>query len=121
MFQNFNKSSSEGVNKADYDYDDSYMQDSGSEYEADRYDNRTESSEDSADSDSDYENEETGFRRLDASSGDSSGQQSLYMTAKKKHLIIKDGKILGRSKSQRKNKGESFVKILFCYCLPKEN
>lgn len=85
------------------------MQDSGSEYEADRYENRTESSDDSADSDSDYENEETGFRRLDASSGDSSGQQSLYMTDEKKHLIIKDGKILGRSKSQRKGKGEFYA------------
>ncbi|KAK9722844.1 hypothetical protein QE152_g19471 [Popillia japonica] len=83
--ENFAKSNSESI-KQDYDYDGSYMQDSGSEYEADRYENRTESSEDSAESDSDYENEETGFRRLDTSSGDSSGQQS-------------------RSKSQRKGKG----------------
>ncbi|KAK9722845.1 hypothetical protein QE152_g19471 [Popillia japonica] len=85
--ENFAKSNSESI-KQDYDYDGSYMQDSGSEYEADRYENRTESSEDSAESDSDYENEETGFRRLDTSSGDSSGQQS-------------------RSKSQRKDQNDS--------------
>ncbi|XP_022909643.1 uncharacterized protein [Onthophagus taurus] len=49
------------------EYDDSFMQDSGSEFDASQFEGRTESSEESADSDSDYDNEETatGFRRLD--------------------------------------------------------
>lgn len=60
---------------------------------------------------------EPGFHRLDAHAEESPvgvtqlhGNQSLYMQEKlKKKLIIKDGKILGRSmqKTQRKDKGKS--------------
>ncbi|XP_022909640.1 nuclear ubiquitous casein and cyclin-dependent kinase substrate 1 isoform X1 [Onthophagus taurus] len=84
------------------EYDDSFMQDSGSEFDASQFEGRTESSEESADSDSDYDNEETatGFRRLD----EGPTGQSLYSDKKKKkRLIIRDGKIVGRKGQKGKS------------------
>lgn len=53
---------------------------------------------------------ETGFRRLEPPEQETPSQaNSLYMLEKcKKKLIIKDGKIIGRMKAQRKDKGVSF-------------
>lgn len=50
---------------------------------------------------------ETGFRRLEPPGQEAPSQaNSLYMLEKcKKKLIIKDGKIIGRMKAQRKDKG----------------
>lgn len=74
---------------------------SGSDYET----NNADSSIDSA-SEEDYdESESQGFRRLD---GDSDNQmhQSVYLAEKsKKRLVIRDGKIMGKVKAQRKDKG----------------
>ncbi|XP_015601259.1 HMG box-containing protein 4 isoform X2 [Cephus cinctus] len=53
---------------------------------------------------------ETGFRRLEPPGQESTPSQanSLYMLEKcKKKLIIKDGKIIGRMKAQRKDKGKT--------------
>lgn len=83
---------------------------SGSDDDSDNYDeqNNTKSSDDSNLSESDEEEpvEATGFHRLGAET-DSLGGQSLYMMEKssKKRLVIKDGKIVGRAKAQRKDKG----------------
>lgn len=55
---------------------------------------------------------ETGFRRLEPPGQEAAPSQanSLYMLEKcKKKLIIKDGKIIGRMKAQRKDKGVSFL------------
>lgn len=58
---------------------------------------------------------ETGFRRLEPpeeSETPPSQANSLYMLEKcKKKIIIKDGKIIGRMKAQRKDKGVSEIKI----------
>lgn len=51
---------------------------------------------------------ETGFRKLEPPAGQETPSQanSLYMLEKcKKKLIIKDGKIIGKTKAQRKDKG----------------
>lgn len=50
---------------------------------------------------------ETGFRKLEPPLGQETSQaNSLYMLEKcKKKLIIKDGKIIGKTKAQRKDKG----------------
>lgn len=51
---------------------------------------------------------EMGFRKLEPPSGQETPSQanSLYMLEKcKKKLIIKDGKIIGKTKAQRKDKG----------------
>lgn len=60
---------------------------------------------------------ETGFKRLEPPEQEMPSQaQSLYMLEKcKKKLIIKDGKIIGRMKAQRKDKGVkySFLEIGF--------
>jgi len=51
---------------------------------------------------------EMGFRKLEPPSGQETPSQanSLYMLEKcKKKLIIKDGKIIGKTKTQRKDKG----------------
>ncbi|XP_012271032.1 HMG box-containing protein 4 isoform X2 [Orussus abietinus] len=52
---------------------------------------------------------ETGFRRLEPPGQETPSQaNSLYMLEKcKKKLIIKDGKIIGRMKAQRKDKGKT--------------
>ena len=52
---------------------------------------------------------ETGFRRLEPPGQETPSQaNSLYMLEKcKKKLIIKDGKVIGRMKAQRKDKGVS--------------
>ncbi|XP_012257924.2 HMG box-containing protein 4 isoform X2 [Athalia rosae] len=52
---------------------------------------------------------ETGFRRLEPPGQEAPSQaNSLYMLEKcKKKLIIKDGKIIGRMKAQRKDKGKT--------------
>lgn len=75
--------------------DDRYSMDSGSENEIDplMIDER-----------------ETGFRKLEPPSGQETPSQanSLYMLEKcKKKLIIKDGKIIGKTKAQRKDKGKT--------------
>ena len=53
---------------------------------------------------------ETGFRRLEPPEQETPSQaNSLYMLEKcKKKLIIKDGKVIGRIKAQRKDKGVSY-------------
>lgn len=87
---------------------------SGSDYDSDQFDetNNAESSEESGASESDFDDpaEHTGFRRLDPET-DNLGNQSLYMMEKssKKRLVIKDGKIVGRAKAQRKDKGYCFI------------
>lgn len=50
---------------------------------------------------------QTGFRRLEPPEQETPSQaQSLYMLEKcKKKLIIKDGKVIGKMKAQRKDKG----------------
>lgn len=52
---------------------------------------------------------ETGFRKLEPPGQETPSQaNSLYMLEKcKKKLIIKDGKIIGKTKAQRKDKGVS--------------
>lgn len=53
---------------------------------------------------------ETGFRKLEPPAGQETPSQanSLYMLEKcKKKLIIKDGKIIGKTKAQRKDKGKT--------------
>lgn len=77
--------------------------DSESEYEG----IHPESSVDSLASESEYEESETqGFRKLDADS-DSPTHQGVYLSEKstKKRLVIKDGKVVSRGKTQRKDKG----------------
>lgn len=61
------------------------------------------------------DDKETGFRRLEPPGQEAPSQaNSLYMLEKcKKKLIIKDGKIIGRMKAQRKDKGVSFQS---CFC-----
>ncbi|XP_031351597.1 HMG box-containing protein 4 isoform X2 [Photinus pyralis] len=96
----------------EYPYDDMDPHGSGSEFDSETYDdgNQPESSEDSMGSETDYEDspEPAGFRRLDPDA-DNLGNQSLYMAEKsaKKRLVIKDGKIVGRAKAQRKDKGKT--------------
>lgn len=73
--------------------DDRYSMDSGSDNEVDplMIDDR-----------------EMGFRKLEPPAGQETPSQanSLYMLEKcKKKLIIKDGKIIGKTKAQRKDKG----------------
>lgn len=60
---------------------------------------------------------ETGFRRLEPPELETPSQaNSLYMLEKcKKKLIIKDGKIIGRMKAQRKDKGVSFFNYLITF------
>ncbi|XP_025159262.1 HMG box-containing protein 4 isoform X3 [Harpegnathos saltator] len=75
--------------------DERYSMDSGSDNEADplMIDDR-----------------ETGFRKLEPPAGQETPSQanSLYMLEKcKKKLIIKDGKIIGKTKAQRKDKGKT--------------
>ncbi|XP_044017562.1 putative uncharacterized protein DDB_G0270496 isoform X2 [Aphidius gifuensis] len=56
------------------------------------------------------DDKETGFKRLEPPSQElpSSQANSLYMLEKsKKKIIIKDGKIIGRMKAQRKDKGKT--------------
>ncbi|XP_051163338.1 HMG box-containing protein 4 isoform X2 [Leptopilina boulardi] len=55
------------------------------------------------------DDKETGFRRLEPPGQEAPSQaNSLYMLEKcKKKLIIKDGKIIGRMKAQRKDKGKT--------------
>ncbi|KAF5298014.1 hypothetical protein FQR65_LT09825 [Abscondita terminalis] len=103
--------SSPQKSEEEYTLDDMEPPGSGSEYDSEIYDegNHAESSEDSAESESDYDDPvEPGFRRLDPEA-DSLGNQSLYMMEKsaKKRLVIKDGKIVGRAKAQRKDKGKT--------------
>ncbi|XP_032683187.1 HMG box-containing protein 4 isoform X3 [Odontomachus brunneus] len=75
--------------------DDRYSMDSGSDNEVDplMIDDR-----------------EMGFRKLEPPAGQETPSQanSLYMLEKcKKKLIIKDGKIIGKTKAQRKDKGKT--------------
>ncbi|CAH1155848.1 unnamed protein product [Phaedon cochleariae] len=76
-------------------YENFDMDESGSEYNSD-YEpaaNTTESSIGSVESESDYDNNEGGFKRLDANT--------------KKKLVIKDGKIVKPDKLKGKDKGAS--------------
>lgn len=54
------------------------------------------------------EDEEQGFRRLDDHAENDQPAQILYLMEKsnRKRLIIKDGKIIGKTKAQRKDKGK---------------
>ncbi|KAK4875223.1 hypothetical protein RN001_011645 [Aquatica leii] len=103
--------SSPQKSEEEYPFDDMEPPGSGSEYDSEAYEEGAapESSEDSVESESDFEDPvEPGFRRLDPET-DSLGNQSLYMMEKsaKKRLVIKDGKIVGRAKAQRKDKGKT--------------
>ena len=101
--------STEMDEKSEYAFEDTYMEDSASDYEASQFDeSKSEASDESDDSaDSDFEEEETsGFRRLDVrTAADSPSQQSLYIGDKGKRLVIKDGKIMGQSRLRRREKG----------------
>lgn len=97
--------------KTEYSFDDEPPL-SGSEYDSEQFDdsNNLESSGDSMDSESDLDTpDHAGFHRLDVDT-DSLGNQSLYMSEKstKKKVVIKDGKIVGQQKTQRKDKGFCF-------------
>lgn len=86
-------SGSESDDPSGINEDERYSMDSGSDNEVDplMIDDR-----------------ETGFRKLEPPSGQETPSQanSLYMLEKcKKKLIIKDGKIIGKTKAQRKDKG----------------
>ncbi|XP_011339550.1 HMG box-containing protein 4 isoform X2 [Ooceraea biroi] len=87
-------SDSESDDPSGINEDERYSMDSGSDNEVDplMIDDR-----------------ETGFRKLEPPSGQESSQaNSLYMLEKcKKKLIIKDGKIIGKMKAQRKDKGKT--------------
>uniref|UniRef100_A0A1Y1KHC9 HMG box domain-containing protein n=1 Tax=Photinus pyralis TaxID=7054 RepID=A0A1Y1KHC9_PHOPY len=108
--------SSPQKSEEEYPYDDMDPHGSGSEFDSETYDdgNQPESSEDSMGSETDYEDspEPAGFRRLDPDA-DNLGNQSLYMAEKsaKKRLVIKDGKIVGRAKAQRKDKEQQDPKF----------
>nr|CAI5841005.1 unnamed protein product [Callosobruchus analis] len=81
--------------KKEGNYDHYDMEDSGSEYnsEYEQPTNTTESSiDESVESDSDFEGDEGGFKRLDTGSS-------------KKKLIIKDGKIMKADKVKGRDKG----------------
>lgn len=86
-------SSSESDDPSGINEDERYSMDSGSDNEVDPLliDER-----------------EMGFRKLEPPPGQETPSQanSLYMLEKcKKKLIIKDGKIIGKTKAQRKDKG----------------
>lgn len=85
-------SSSESDDPSAINEDERYSMDSGSDTEVDplMIDER-----------------EMGFRKLEPPLGQETSQaNSLYMLEKcKKKLIIKDGKIIGKTKTQRKDKG----------------
>lgn len=86
-------SSSESDDPSGINEDERYSMDSGSDNEVDplMIDER-----------------EMGFRKLEPPAGQETPSQanSLYMLEKcKKKLIIKDGKIIGKTKTQRKDKG----------------
>lgn len=86
-------SSSESDDPAEINEEERYSMESGSDNEVDplMIDER-----------------EMGFRKLEPPAGQETPSQanSLYMLEKcKKKLIIKDGKIIGKSKAQRKDKG----------------
>ncbi|XP_011881386.1 PREDICTED: HMG box-containing protein 4 isoform X2 [Vollenhovia emeryi] len=88
-------SSSESDDPTGINEDERYSMDSGSDNEVDplMIDER-----------------EVGFRKLEPPAGQETPSQanSLYMLEKcKKKLIIKDGKIIGKSKTQRKDKGKT--------------
>lgn len=78
------------------EYEDYTSQDSGSEYGSEQFEEQNvETSEDTLDSaDSDFDTE-PGFQKLN--------------TDTKKRLVIKDGKVMGASKAQRKDKGNLFM------------
>lgn len=85
-------SASESDDPSGFNEDDRYSMDSGSDDDVDplMIDDR-----------------EAGFRKLEPPGQETPSQaNSLYMLEKcKKKLIIKDGKIIGRMKAQRKDKG----------------
>ncbi|XP_011175821.1 HMG box-containing protein 4 isoform X2 [Solenopsis invicta] len=88
-------SSSESDDPAEINEEERYSMESGSDNEVDplMIDER-----------------EMGFRKLEPPAGQETPSQanSLYMLEKcKKKLIIKDGKIIGKSKAQRKDKGKT--------------
>lgn len=60
------------------------------------------------------EQESQGFRRLDEHTDVEAPAQSLYLMEKsnRKRLVIKDGKIVAKTKAQRKDKGKD--KVLEC-------
>ncbi|XP_012342754.1 HMG box-containing protein 4 isoform X3 [Apis florea] len=87
-------SASESDDPSGFNEDDRYSMDSGSDDDVDplMIDDR-----------------EAGFRKLEPPGQETPSQaNSLYMLEKcKKKLIIKDGKIIGRMKAQRKDKGKT--------------
>ncbi|XP_044727599.1 HMG box-containing protein 4 isoform X2 [Chrysoperla carnea] len=97
------------IRNESYEYEE-YEEDP--DYDNDYYGEPNEASsiESDSGSDGDEASDTPGFRRLDdhAEETPSHGNQSLYMQEKsKKKLIIKDGKIVGRTKTQRKDKGKN--------------
>lgn len=97
------------IRNESYEYEE-YEEDP--DYDNDYYGEPNEASSIESDSGSggDEASDTPGFRRLDdhAEETPTHGNQSLYMQEKsKKKLIIKDGKIVGRTKMQRKDKGKT--------------
>lgn len=90
---------------------DNEVQSSGSESDDPSGINEDDSMDSGSDNEIDplmIDERETGFRKLEPPSGQETPSQanSLYMLEKcKKKLIIKDGKIIGKTKAQRKDKG----------------
>lgn len=96
--------------KQELEYEEFDMPHSGSDFEHDFDDPNAESSLDSMESsdDLDDDQENQGFRRLDEHTDADQPAQSLYLMEKsnRKRLVIKDGKIIGKTKAQRKDKGK---------------
>lgn len=86
----------------DYEEFDVPMTDSDQEF-----DEAVSENSESVETSEDGEDEQSGFTRLDEHTDDQP-VQSLYLMEKsnKKRLVIKDGKIVGKAKAQRKDKGK---------------
>lgn len=91
--------------KHELDYEEYDGHQTDSEYDEIHSENSLESMESSEEGE---EQENQGFRRLDEHTDSDQPSQSLYLMEKsnKKRLIIKDGKIVGRTKATRKDKGK---------------
>ncbi|GLV35878.1 uncharacterized protein CBL_09904 [Carabus blaptoides fortunei] len=96
--------------KQELEYEEFDIPQSGSDFENDFDDPNADTSLESMDSsdEMDDDQETQGFRRLDEHTDADQPAQSLYLMEKsnRKRLVIKDGKIIGKAKAQRKDKGK---------------
>lgn len=94
----------------DYEeYEGPHSASSDLENDFEDHDPNADSSLDSLESDEEIdEGDNLGFRRLDEHTEMEQPAQSLYLMEKsnRKRLVIKDGKIIGKTKAQRKDKGK---------------